>query len=59
MDSIMYPPRSGAVSHNHYSHSKIFTPLSQYLKLTILEKRLIESVSSRAIMDSIHRRILL
>ena len=37
----MHPPRFGTVSRNHYSHSKILTPLSHCLKLTILEKRLI------------------
>ena len=39
----MHPPRFRTVSHNHYSHSKILTPLSHCLKLTILEKRLIYS----------------
>ena len=33
--------RFGTVSRNHYSHSKILTPLSHCLKLTILEKCLI------------------
>ena len=37
----IHPPRFGTVSRNHYSHSKILTPLSHCLKLTILEKRLI------------------
>ena len=37
----MHPPRFGTVSSNHYSHSKILTPLSHCLKFTILKKRLI------------------
>ena len=37
----MHPPRFGTFSCNHYCHSKILTPLSHRLKLTILEKRLI------------------
>ena len=36
-----HPPIFGTVSRNHYSHSKILTPLSHCLKLAILEKRLI------------------
>ena len=34
----MHPPRFGTVSRNHYSHSKILTPLSHCFKLTILQK---------------------
>ena len=37
----MHPPRFGTVSRNHYSHSKILTPLSHCLKITILERPLI------------------
>ena len=37
----MHPPRFGTVPRNHYSHSKILTPLSHCLKLTILERPLI------------------
>ena len=37
----IHPPRFGTVSRNRYSHSKILTPLSHCLKLTILEKSLI------------------
>ena len=40
-DRAMHLPRFGRVSRNHYSYSKILTPLSHCLKLTILEKRLI------------------
>ena len=36
----MHPPRFGTISRNHYSHSKILTPLSHCLRLTILDKRL-------------------
>ena len=37
----MHPPRFETDYRNHYSHSKILTPLVHGLKLTILEKRLI------------------
>ena len=58
----MHPPRFRTVSHNHYSHSKILTPLSialsHCLNLTILEKRLILFIFF-SVSYSIYFRILL